>query len=64
MTGMQGYFSVACCGKRRGFLPGQVLVCPTCDFDHARATVIPNERRTRDVPADIWHIQIEGFKAS
>ena len=47
-----GYVRVECCGKRRGVLPGGVLVCSQCDYNHDKATVIPNENRARDVPVD------------
>jgi hypothetical protein len=51
-------FMVFCCGKRRGVFPGGVLVCPNCDFDHASATVMPNERYARDVPPGqrMWEV--------
>jgi hypothetical protein len=58
MAGLQGYFEVACCKRRRGFLPGDILICSVCDYDNDKATVIPNENQARDVPADVWHIQI------
>lgn len=38
------------CAQRRGALPGGVLICVACDYDHAWATVIPNEHKIRDVP--------------
>lgn len=50
----KGCFEVACCGRRRGLLPGDVLVCSRCDFDHGHATVIPNENKARDVPDGQW----------
>lgn len=43
---------VMCCGKRRGLI-NNTLVCGTCDFDHGRATVIPNEWAAKDVPQEI-----------
>jgi hypothetical protein len=43
-------FKVACCELRRGLLPGGILICPVCDYDHASATIIPNERVAKDVP--------------
>lgn len=44
--------SVTCkwCGQRRGLLPGDILICSQCDYDHDHATVIPNERYAKDVP--------------
>lgn len=44
------WFTVACCGKRRGILPGGILICPVCDFDHDKATTIPNVSKVKDVP--------------
>jgi hypothetical protein len=58
MAGMDGYFSVACCSKRRGVIAG-VLICPRCDFAHGSATGIPNENLVRDMPADQWYIYID-----
>lgn len=53
-----GWFSVLCCGKRRGLFPGDVLVCPRCDFSHEGASVIPNERYAKDVPMGLkkWRV--------
>ena len=59
---MEGYFEVACCKRRRGLING-VLVCSVCDFDHDRATVIPNERLAKDVPAGVWHLPIKQREA-
>lgn len=42
-------FHVFCCGKRRGLING-VIVCGICDYDHSKATVIPNEHAAKDVP--------------
>lgn len=44
--------SVTCkwCNRLRGLLPGDVLICSRCDYDHDGATVIPHENRIRDVP--------------
>jgi len=52
----QGYFQVACCGRRRARLPGGIIICSRCDFDHDHATVIFNEGRVRDLPSDTWYI--------
>lgn len=41
-------FQVICCGRRRGVLPGGVLVCSWCDY--GEASVIPNENKVKDVP--------------
>lgn len=51
-------FHIYCCGKRRGMLPGGVLVCGRCDFDHDAATVIPNERYVKDIPGigRMWEV--------
>lgn len=54
-----GYFEVACCRRRRGLING-ILICPTCDYNHDHATVIPNEHHARDVPANTWHIYPNG----
>lgn len=35
------------CSKALGVLHG-VFICPRCDYDHASATVIPNERDIKD----------------
>ena len=45
-------FGVICkwCDRRRGVLPGGILICGFCDYDHDHATVIPNERLIKDVP--------------
>ena len=53
-------FKVKCCGKRRGLING-ILVCSQCDFDHSRATTIPNISKARDVPDNVteWNI-VEG----
>jgi len=53
-------FKVKCCGKRRGLING-ILVCSQCDFDHSRATTIPNISKARDVPENVteWNI-VEG----
>lgn len=48
-------FTVMCCGSRRGILPGGVLVCASCDFNHEHATVMPNERHAKDVPEGVKH---------
>jgi hypothetical protein len=53
MTGHDGSFRVACCGKRRGLLPGGVLVCPACD--HAEASTVPNGHLIRGVRPDATH---------
>lgn len=37
------------CGRARGILPLGVLLCSHCDYDHSRATVIPNEHQVKDV---------------
>lgn len=50
----RGYAPVECCNKRRGLFPGGVLVCSTCDFDHTKATTMPNENKARDVPEELW----------
>lgn len=47
------WFKVACCGTRRGLFPGEVLVCPRCDYDHSSATIIPNDVFAKDVPESI-----------
>jgi hypothetical protein len=44
-------FRVVCCGRRRGVLPGGVLVCNRCDISVADGTGLPNENKVRDVPA-------------
>jgi hypothetical protein len=49
-----------CCKKRRGLLPGNVLVCSQCDFDHGAATVIPNEHLVKDAPENVWFIYTDG----
>ena len=53
-----GLFSVLCCGRRRGLMPGGALVCSRCDFDHPKATVMPNEHAVRDVPPGVvlWRV--------
>lgn len=51
INGIQ-WFTVACCGKRRGLING-ALICSRCDFDHDHATVVPNENKARDVPQDL-----------
>ena len=50
-------FRIECCERRRGILPGGVLLCPTCDFNHDGATVVPNATKVRDAPkhAAVWH---------
>lgn len=50
------FFQVACCGVRRALLPGRVLLCPRCDFDHAKATSVPNETQARDVEPGTWYL--------
>lgn len=45
-----GYFTIDCCGKRRGQLPTRVLICPVCDFAHGHASTIPNENLVKDMP--------------
>lgn len=55
------YFEVACCGRRRGLLPGNILVCSRCDFDNDKATVIPNENKACDVPDGIWFLYFEAL---
>jgi hypothetical protein len=60
MAGLDGYFSVACCKRRRGLLPGGILICSICDgaeYRHPDAT-IPNAGQARDMPADEWYIYI------
>lgn len=49
-----------CCKKRRGLFPGEVLVCPVCDFSHEGASVMPNESKARDVPDNVWVIYTDG----
>lgn len=51
-------FKVRCCGRRRGLLPGGVLVCSRCDYQDDAATVIPNENRAKDVPDGLkfWRV--------
>ena len=56
-----GYFSVACCKRRRGLIGG-VLVCTVCDFDHAKGTVLPNERAAQDVPDGKWYYYPEEYR--
>jgi hypothetical protein len=51
-------FSVMCCGKRRGLING-ALVCSRCDYDHDRATVIPNEHAARDVLEGVMHLPVQ-----
>jgi len=41
------YFSKVCCGRPRGVLKG-VYICGKCDYEHSKATVIPNESLIRD----------------
>lgn len=58
MTAQDGYFSVACCGVRRGILPSSgVLICPRCD--HAPGSGIPREGDVKDVPAGVWRMPIK-----
>jgi hypothetical protein len=52
-------FAVLCCGRRRGNING-VLVCTKCDYDNAKATVIPNEKDAKDVPAGMRQWNIKG----
>lgn len=59
MSALEGYFEVACCKKRRGLLPSGVLICSVCDFDHGKATVIPNESQIKDVPGNVWHLRAQ-----
>jgi hypothetical protein len=56
----KGYFEVVCCGRRRGLLPGKVLLCSKCDYNHDGATVVPNENQVKDVPADVWFYYHDG----
>lgn len=58
MPGIEGYFEVVCCARRRGLFPGGVLVCGRCDYDHEKATVIPNENQARDVPTGVWFLEV------
>lgn len=51
-------FTVTCCGRRRGILPGGVLVCSRCDYNHDKATTIPNEGQARDVPQELSHWRV------
>lgn len=48
-------FIVACCGRRRGLLPGGVLVCSRCDYTDG-GTYGPPEQQVRDAPewAVVW----------
>ncbi len=41
-------FTVGCCGKRRGLLPGGALICPVCDHTPGNGNA-PNEAQVRDV---------------
>jgi hypothetical protein len=50
---LEPLFSLLCCGRLRGVLwvgpyPYPILVCSRCDYDHAHATIIPNEHKIRD----------------
>jgi hypothetical protein len=55
MSHWQGYFQVACCGGRRGKLPGNVLVCSRCDYGPGSERG-PDEGRVKDVAAGTWYI--------
>jgi len=59
---MDGYFEVVCCGRRRGMLPGNVMVCSKCDFSHEHGTGIPNERLVKDIAPGIWQWPIRKKK--
>ncbi len=57
MAVLNGYLEVACCGKRRGFIPtagqkeqGKILICSTCDFAHDDAGGPPCEDKMKDMP--------------
>lgn len=56
----KGYFEVACCGRRRGLLPGNILVCSRCDY--TKVSVIPNENKARDVPDGMWFMYFEALR--
>jgi hypothetical protein len=61
MAALDGYFSVACCKRRRALLPGGILYCSTCDSaaylsPHAFA---PNVERLRNMPDNEWYIYIQ-----
>jgi hypothetical protein len=56
VTAQEGYFSVACCGVRRGILAG-VLICPRCDCTPTSG--IPRESEVKDIPAGVWHMPIK-----
>ena len=61
MAALDGYFSVACCRRRRGLLPGGVLYCAVCDGGEAVGfpdALAPNSGQARDMPDNEWYIYI------
>lgn len=62
VPGDGSHFTVQCCGKRRGLLPGVILLCSVCDYDHHKATVIPNEHSIKDVPKHLTTVRIPRVK--
>lgn len=53
-----GVFMIECCNRRRGVMPGGVLLCSRCDFNHDGGTVVPNESQARDTPGNLrlWRV--------
>lgn len=61
MAALDGYFSVACCGRRRGLLPGGILFCTVCDGAESLRpdAMAPNAGQARDMPDNEWYIYIK-----